>query len=63
MVDKKGAGDLLPDDGDLLITCEKGKVTKIRRVYPDEHTATLNALLELAKMSGYTIIKPDGTVL
>nr|DAO00263.1 MAG TPA: hypothetical protein [Caudoviricetes sp.] len=32
-------------------------------MHPDEHVATLNALFELAKLSGYTIIKPDGTVL
>ncbi|WP_447313236.1 hypothetical protein [Klebsiella pneumoniae] len=63
MVDKKDVGDLLPDDGDVLISCKKGKVTKTRKVYPDEHVATINALLELAKLSGYTIIKPDGNML
>ena len=63
VVDKKDAGDLLPDDGDVLITCENGKIKKTRIVYSDEHVATLNALFELAKLSGYTIIKPDGTVL
>ncbi|AUV39963.1 hypothetical protein ACVB2U_002748 [Klebsiella pneumoniae] len=63
MVDKKDAGDLLPDDGDVLITCENGKIKKTRKVHPDEHVATLNALFELAKLTGYTIIKPDGTML
>ncbi|MEN0615506.1 hypothetical protein [Klebsiella indica] len=63
MVDKKHAGDLLPDDGVMVITCENGKITKIRNIYPDEHIATLNSLFELAKLSGYTIIKPDGTML
>ena len=63
VVDKKDAGDLLPDDGDVLITCENGKIKKTRIVHSDEHVATLNALFELAKLTGYTIIKPDGTML
>ena len=63
VVDKKDAGDLLPDDGDVLITCENGKIKKTRTVHSDEHVATLNALFELAKLTGYTIIKPDGTML
>jgi hypothetical protein len=28
VVDKKDAGDLLPDDGDVLITCENGKIKR-----------------------------------
>ena len=63
VIDKKDAGDLLPDDGDVLITCEKGKIKKTRIVHSDEHVATLNALFELAKLTGYTIIKPDGNML
>ena len=63
VIDKKDAGDLLPDDGDVLITCEKGKIKKARIVHSDEHVATLNALFELAKLTGYTIIKPDGNML
>ncbi|ELJ0168729.1 hypothetical protein AB3T32_004134 [Klebsiella variicola] len=63
MIDKKNAGELLPDDGDVLITCERGIITKTRVVHRDEHVSSLNALFELAKLSGYTIIKPDGTVL
>jgi hypothetical protein len=54
VVDKKDAGDLLPDDGDVLITCENGKIKKTRIVHSDEHVATLNALFELAKLTGYT---------
>ena len=63
VVDKKDAGDLLPDDGDVLITCENGRSKKTRIVHSDEHVATLNALFELAKLTGYTIIKPDGNML
>lgn len=63
VVEKNEAGVLLPDDGDVLLRCKSGKVGKIRDLKPDEHVATLNALFELAKLSGYTIIKPDGTVL
>lgn len=44
VVDKKDAGDLLPDDGDVLIRCKNGKARKLRDVHPDEHVATLNAL-------------------
>ena len=56
MVDKNDAGVLLPDDGDVLIRCKSGKARKLRDVKPDEHVATLNALFELAKLSGYTIV-------
>lgn len=63
MIDKKNAGDLLPDNGAVLITCERGKIKQVRNVNSDEHIASLNALFELAKLSGYTIIKPDGSVL
>lgn len=63
MIDKKNAGDLLPNNGAVLITCEGGKIKQARNVNPDEHVASLNALFELAKLSGYTIIKPDGSVL
>jgi hypothetical protein len=44
VVDKKDAGDLLPDDGDVLITCENGKIKKTRIVHSDEHVATLNVV-------------------
>lgn len=63
VVDKHKAGDLLPDDGSVLFTCENGQIKKTRRVHDNEHVASINALIELAKLSGYTIIKPDGSVL
>lgn len=63
MVDKNRAGYPLHDDGTVLVTCENGEIKKTRKVHDDEHVASLNSLFELAKMSGYTIIKPDGTVL
>ncbi|TJZ66189.1 hypothetical protein [Raoultella planticola] len=63
MVDKNKAGDQLPDDGTVLVTCENGKIKKTRKVHDNEHVASLNSLFELAKLSGYTIIKPDGSVL
>lgn len=63
VIKKKHAGVLLPDDGDVLLRCKRGKVSKLRDIRPDEHVASLNSLFELAKLSGYTIIKPDGTVL
>ncbi|ATM20422.1 hypothetical protein RZP54_28660 [Raoultella ornithinolytica] len=63
MVDKHKAGDLLPDDGSVLVTCENGQIKKIRKVHDNEHVASLNVLIEMVKLSGYTIIKPDGSVL
>ncbi|QLT12244.1 hypothetical protein HV299_10990 [Klebsiella grimontii] len=53
----------LPDNGTLLVTLENGEIKGIRNVHDDEHVATLNALFELAKLTGYTIIKPDGNML
>lgn len=49
----------LPDDGRVLITCKNGVICSVRDVHEDEHVASLNALFELAKMAGYTIIKND----
>lgn len=63
VVEKNEAVGLPPDDGAVLVTYENGKVSKTRKVHDDEHVASLNALFEMAKLSGYTIIKPDGTVL
>ena len=60
MVDKKDAGDLLPDDGDVLITCENGKIKKTRIVHSDEHVATLNALFELANQTAICYNYPVG---
>lgn len=63
VVEKNEAVGLPPDDGAVLVTYKNGKVSKTRKVHDDEHVASLNALFEMAKLSGYTIIKPDGTVL
>jgi hypothetical protein len=53
----------LPADGRVLITCKNGVIYSVRDVQENEHVASLNALFELAKMAGYTIIKNDGIKL
>ena len=47
----------LPADGRVLITCKDGVICSIRDVHENEHVASLNVLIELAKRAGYTIIK------
>ncbi|EPK1101523.1 hypothetical protein RFC91_003895 [Klebsiella pneumoniae] len=63
MVEKNETGGQIPDDGTVLVTYKNGKINAIRKVHDNEHVSSLNALFDLAKLSGYTIIKPDGTVL
>lgn len=57
------AGSYLPENGRALVTCENGKVTNVRIVHDDEHTASLKTLLELVKLAGYTVIKNDESQL
>lgn len=47
----------LPADGRVLITCKDGVICSICDVHENEHVASLNVLIELAKRAGYTIIK------
>lgn len=63
MFKKTEVGEHLPDNGRVLITCKNGKVTALRNIYDDEHIATINSLIEMAKLSGYTVVEKDKTRL
>lgn len=63
MIDLKELNDLLPDDGLVLIRRENGKTVGMRLVNSDEHISPLNAMLEVAKSVGYSIVAPDGNKL
>ncbi|QHC44684.1 hypothetical protein EFZ62_06760 [Serratia marcescens] len=53
----------LPYDGRVLLRCEGGRVTSARTLRDDEHVASLNALIDIAKQSGYSVVSPDGHTL
>ena len=60
MIHKETAVLNLPDDGRVLITCKDGAISSVRVVQDNEHMASLKALLELARLAGYTVTKNDG---
>lgn len=62
MIEKTEVGEHIPDNGRVLLTCKNGKVS-IRVVHDDEHVASLNALLELAEMAGFVVVKKNDTKL
>lgn len=53
----------LPYDGRVLLRCEGGRVTSARTLRDSEHVASLNALIDIAKQSGYSVVSPDGITL
>lgn len=53
----------LPSDGRVLLRCEGGRVTSARALRENEHVASLNALIDIAKQSGYSVVSPDGNTL
>ncbi|SLJ96087.1 hypothetical protein SAMN03159434_102494 [Enterobacter sp. NFR05] len=57
MIEIEEVTEQLPADGRVLITCKNGVICSVRQVHENEHVATLNALIEIAKMAGYTITK------
>lgn len=63
LIEESEPNDNLPRNGRALVVCENGKIISVREVCADEFVASLNALIDLAKSAGYTIVKPDGTTL
>ena len=53
----------LPSDGRVLLRCEGGRITSARTLRDNEHVASLNALIDMAKQSGYSVVSPDGSTL
>ncbi len=53
----------LPYYGRVLLRCEGGRVTGVRTLRDNEHVASFNALIDLAKCAGYSIVRPDGKAL
>lgn len=47
----------------MVISCENGVITGIRVVKDNKHIASLNALIDLAKSAGYSVVRPDGNAL
>lgn len=53
----------LPSDGRVLLRCEGGQIMSARTLRDNEHVASLNALIDIAKQSGYSVVSPDGITL
>lgn len=53
----------LPSDGRVLLRCEGGRITSARKLRDNEHVASLSALIDIAKQSGYSVVSPDGIAL
>ncbi|WP_213680076.1 hypothetical protein [Serratia marcescens] len=63
MIDFEDLLKSLPNTGRVVITCEKGSITGTRIVKENEHIASFNALIDLAKSAGYSVVRPDGNAL
>ncbi|WEA51112.1 hypothetical protein PWO23_08605 [Serratia marcescens] len=63
MIDIKDLIKSLPTTGKMVITCKDGAITSTRIVKDNEHVASLNALIDMAKQSGYSVVSPDGIAL
>ncbi|MEL5617225.1 hypothetical protein OQJ40_09095 [Serratia nevei] len=63
MIDFQDLLKSLPNTGRIVITCENGSITGARIVKENEHVASLNALIDLAKSAGYSVVRPDGNAL
>lgn len=63
MIDSEGLLKLLPNTGRVVITYEHGLITGARLVKENEHIASFNALIDLAKSAGYSVVRPDGKAL
>ncbi|OKP25459.1 hypothetical protein BSQ35_03015 [Serratia liquefaciens] len=63
MIDIKDLIKSLPSTGRIVITCDNGVIAGTRIVKENEHIASFNALIDLAKFAGYSIVRPDGNAL
>ncbi|WP_073963450.1 hypothetical protein [Serratia grimesii] len=63
MIDIEDLVKALPNTGRVVFTCDNGIITSTRIVKGDEHIASFNALIDLAKSAGYSIVRPDGNAL
>ncbi|HGM5163722.1 TPA: hypothetical protein ACKPZB_000035 [Serratia marcescens] len=63
MIDIKDLVKSLPSTGRMVITCENGAITGTRIVKDNEYIVSFNALIEMAKSAGYSVVRPDGNAL
>lgn len=54
--------ELDPEGRGVLITSKEGRIIT-RTVAQDEHVASFDALMDLAKLAGYTIVSAEGNTL
>ena len=48
----------LPENCRVAMRLEHGSVVSVRMIAEDEHIATINALIDIAKSAGYKIENP-----
>ncbi|HBL7130723.1 TPA: hypothetical protein LSW83_000824 [Serratia marcescens] len=63
MMDIKDLVKSLPSTGRMIISCKNGVITGTRIVKDNEHIASFNTLIDLAKSAGYSVVSPDGNAL
>ncbi|MGP0842567.1 MULTISPECIES: hypothetical protein [Serratia] len=63
MIDIKDLVKALPSTGRVIFTCDHGVITGTRILKDNECIASLNALIDLAKSAGYSVVRPDGNAL
>lgn len=63
MIDIKDLVKSLPNTGRVIVTCDNNVITGSRVVKENEHIVSFNALIDLAKTAGYSIVRPDGNAL
>ncbi|MMZ41469.1 hypothetical protein D3C76_1468200 [compost metagenome] len=63
MCNSNGLNEHLPDNGLVVVRRKDGRTIGLRLVKDDEHISTLYAMLEVAKLAGYSIVAPDGNKL
>lgn len=61
LTDDEGNTVKLPDDSRVVLSLRNGKVVSVRDIHTDEFIASLSALMEMAKLAGFSITKPDGS--
>ncbi len=63
MIAKQDAINHFPFNGRVMIRYKNGQVMSMRNLQENEHIASFNALIDLAKSAGYSIVRPDGNAL
>ncbi len=59
MINNNELANYLPRNGRAVIHCKNGEIISCTVIRNEEHIASLQTFLELAKMAGYTVQNLD----